>query len=118
MKRDADVLVVGAGVAGAGGARGAEVGGAQRSGCAGGRASAAARQVAAAFVEGFNAADPERVSCRWLRQESEASQEEQGDRIHRVRGGYDRLVAYLARPLLREAGRLRLGAVVTELRWG
>jgi monoamine oxidase len=74
--------------------------------------------LAAGFVEGFNAADPARVSARGLRRQSEAEEAEEGDRLFRVRQGYDALVAHLARPLARAPGVLALGAVAREIRWG
>ncbi|MFL5308524.1 MAG: flavin monoamine oxidase family protein [Polyangia bacterium] len=70
------------------------------------------------FVEGFNAADARRISVRGLNKQTEASEEEQGDRLFRTRDGYDALPAFLARPLLRTPGALRLATVVTRVAWG
>jgi len=70
------------------------------------------------FVEGFNAADAARISVRGLNRQTRASEAEHGDRAYRVRDGYDALVSYLARPVARVAGGLRLATVVTQVRWG
>jgi monoamine oxidase len=67
------------------------------------------------FVEGFNAADARRVSTRALRQQTEASEAEQGERLFRVRDGYDALPAALARPLSAR-GRVLVGLAVTVVR--
>jgi monoamine oxidase len=69
------------------------------------------------FVEGFNAADAARVSARGLREQAEASEEEHGERMFRVRDGYDALPERLARRL-RERGRVLLGLTVTTVRRG
>jgi monoamine oxidase len=81
-------------------------------------ASRDALAMAASYVEGFNAADPARVSVRGLVRQTRASQDEHGDQLGRVRNGYDTLVEHLAQPLRRIAGALRLSVVVEELRWG
>lgn len=75
-----------------------------------------ARRLARDFVEGFNAADATRVSALGLRRQSEASAAEHGERIFRVRDGYDRLPESLAAPLSAR-GRLSLGLAVETIRW-
>ncbi|MES1209820.1 MAG: NAD(P)/FAD-dependent oxidoreductase, partial [Pseudomonadota bacterium] len=77
-----------------------------------------ARAFLQSFVEGFNAADARRISVRGLNRQTEASEEEQGDRLFRARDGYDALPAFLARPLLRIPGALRPATVVTRVAWG
>jgi monoamine oxidase len=77
-----------------------------------------ARAFLQSFVEGFNAADARRISVRGLNKQTEASEQEQGDRLFRTRDGYDALPAFLARPLLRVPGALRLSTVVTRVAWG
>jgi hypothetical protein len=89
-------------------------------GRAGLRLSPPARELARRFVEGFNAADARRVSTAGLRLQTEASEEEGGDRLFRVRDGYDLLPESLARAFARAGARadgLRLGWAVTEVRW-
>lgn len=56
-----------------------------------------ARRMALEFVQGFHAADPERVSERWLAMEMEPSDSPEESRMARVVDGYDRVTAYLAR---------------------
>ncbi|MES1164753.1 MAG: FAD-dependent oxidoreductase, partial [Verrucomicrobiota bacterium] len=77
-----------------------------------------ARGFLQSFVEGFNAADARRISVRGLNKQTEASEQEEGDRLFRPRDGYDALPAFLARPLLRVPGALRLATVVTRVAWG
>ena len=77
-----------------------------------------ARGFLQSFVEGFNAADARRISVRGLNRQTEASEEEQGDRLFRSRDGYDRLPEHLARSLARRPGALRLATVVTRISWG
>ncbi len=76
----------------------------------GGRRLAEARALAREFVEGFQAADPARISARALAL-GESTDE---SRARRVVAGYDRIPAYLARGL---AGRIQLGAVATRVEW-
>lgn len=80
------------------------------------RLSREARAMLLGFVEGFNAADATRISTLGLKQQIAASDAEQGDRLYRVRDGYDLLPLHLARPFAR-AGGLRLATIVTRLRW-
>ena len=71
------------------------------------------------FVEGFNAADATRVSARSLVEQAEATEAEGGDALHRVRDGYDRLVAApggAARA--RRRARCAWRPIVTDVRWG
>jgi len=66
------------------------------------------------YVEGFNAADPARVSVRWLDQVDRNEPPEASEL--RARGGSGRLIAALDGAL---AGRaeLRLGTAAREVRW-
>lgn len=76
-----------------------------------------ARELALMFVEGFDAADPERASVRGLAAEQRASAEIGEDRAFRVVDGYDRVIEHLAAGL--EPGRtsIRLSTAATEVRW-
>lgn len=79
---------------------------------------AAARQRASAYIEGFDAAEPERVSIQWLRQTEEASvRVEGGKRACRLLGGYDLLPLALRHSLDPQRARLHLNTTVRELRW-
>ena len=64
------------------------------------------------YVEGYHAADPERVSLRWL---ADAERSEDGEDYRVVVGGLGRVVAALVAALPRDA--IRLGVVARDLRW-
>jgi monoamine oxidase len=76
-----------------------------------------AKRRATAFVEGFNAADAGRVSVRWLVDSREADAEIEGDRQHRIAGGYDRVVDALRAPLSGTRCELHLQTPVREIAW-
>lgn len=79
---------------------------------AGIRAPDKAKQSAASFVEGFNAARKELVSLEWLNAENSASDEVEGDRSFRVLSGYDSIAKYLAADL-----DIRFATEVTDIEW-
>ena len=75
------------------------------------------RRLALQYVAGFEAADPTVISERWLAKEEKGGgprDDVRERRIGRVLGGYDNVVRALAAPVM---GRIRLGAVVTRVRW-
>ncbi len=82
--------------------------------CCGESDAAEARSHLLRYVEGFHAADPARLSTRWLA-EVESNQPADASE-HRAPGGMGRAVETLARAL---AGRcdVRLGTVVRQVRW-
>jgi monoamine oxidase len=68
------------------------------------------------MVEGFDAADPARVSARSILEEwGEGG--ELGSAQPRPEGGYGMLMEWLGRRVLARGGRLQLESVVRELRW-
>jgi monoamine oxidase len=69
------------------------------------------------YVEGFNAARADRISCRALIQEAEASRAIDGDRAFRIREGYDCIAEWLWQCCAARGVELRLNAVVTKIRW-
>jgi len=73
--------------------------------------------IARGYVEGFNAADIDRLSARSLAEQNQAEQDVESDKLGRLPGGYDAVPSWLARGLSRESGELHLNAVVKELRW-
>jgi monoamine oxidase len=79
--------------------------------------SAEDRRTAEQYIRGFEAADPELISERWLAAggagvgSSKAAGE---NRAGRVLDGYDGIVAALAVPVLE---RIELGCVVTRVQW-
>jgi monoamine oxidase len=69
------------------------------------------------YVEGFNAADANRISARSLGLQQKAEQESEGDRAWHLPGGYAQLAQFLANRG-REAGcEIRLNSVVNAVRW-
>jgi monoamine oxidase len=69
------------------------------------------------YVEGFNAADHRQISAASLGAQQKAEDSTEGDRIFRLRGGYDQLPAYLARRITEYGGTVLTGTVVKEIRW-
>ncbi len=69
------------------------------------------------YVEGFNAADANRISARSLGLQQKAEEAIEGDRTWHVRGGYSQLAIYLANRLRKLGGEVRLGCVVRSVRW-
>jgi monoamine oxidase len=69
------------------------------------------------YVEGFNAADHRVISAASLGVQQKAEDASDGDRIYRLRGGYDQLPAYLERRIIEHGGSVRTGAPVKAIRW-
>ncbi len=80
----------------------------------GGRWLAGARRLALQWVEGFHAADPRVASVHALADGGWPADDIEERRLGRVVDGYDRVIEWLATPV---AARIRLGAVVTRVRW-
>jgi monoamine oxidase len=72
------------------------------------------RQLAIQWVEGFQAAEPDRVSERSLAAGGSPGDDVRERRMRRVVEGYDRVIAALAQPVL---DRVQLGVTVTSIRW-
>ena len=75
------------------------------------------RSRAAAFVEGFNAADCNVVSVAALARQQNAEDAISGDRNFRVRAGYAALPAWLSRQFTLAGGELRLGTHIRHVAW-
>jgi len=74
------------------------------------------KQYARMMVQGFDAADPARVSARSIIEEwGEGG--ELGMSQPRPQGGYGALMDWLGRQIVARGGRLQLESVVRELRW-
>jgi monoamine oxidase len=69
------------------------------------------------YVEGFNAADHREVSAAALGAQQKAEDASEGDRLFRLRGGYDQLPIYLARRIEEYGGKVLTGTPVKEIRW-
>ena len=79
-------------------------------------ASADERQkgLATRYVEGFHAADPDRVSLESLVLENEASKRVNGEKLFRLEGGFGALMEWYARTI---SARIQLGKCVRTIRW-
>lgn len=69
------------------------------------------------YVEGFNAADAQRISIRSLAKQQAAEDAISGDRVFRVMEGYSRVPAFLRRRFLEAGGELFLSTPVRCLDW-
>jgi monoamine oxidase len=74
------------------------------------------RQLATAYVEGFNAADQHRISTRSLVQAEQEFDKIHADENYRLPGGYDGVVSALANSLTSNT-ETRLNATVRVVRW-
>jgi monoamine oxidase len=81
----------------------------------GGRHAADARGLARAFVEGFHAADPRRISVRALADGGSPSEDAAEQRQMRIADGYDRVPEWLAHGF---RDRITTEAVVQRIEWG
>ncbi len=75
------------------------------------------RAEALAYVEGFNAADAREASVLALGRQQEAEDAIEGDRVARVKEGYDRVPEFLAERFRAAGGRLELNAAVEAVEW-
>jgi len=80
----------------------------------GGRTPARNRRLAREFVEGFHAADVERISAVSLRDAGSPAEDERERRLGRLIDGYDCVIDWLAKPV-RE--RIRTGTPVSGIDW-
>jgi monoamine oxidase len=69
------------------------------------------------YVEGFNAADHHVIGVAALGMQQTAEDAIDGDRIFRIRGGYDQLPQFLARKVVEAGGALRLDTLVERVEW-
>jgi hypothetical protein len=76
------------------------------------RTTAEERQLAADFLEGFNAARLDRASVKAIVRQTRASEAIEGDRIARIPRGYDTVVRRLGRGL-----RIERGTRIDRVRW-
>jgi monoamine oxidase len=68
-------------------------------------------------VEGFNAADANRISARALGVQQKAEGRTQGDRVWHLHGGYSQLATYLANRVRELGGEIRSNCVIESVRW-
>lgn len=72
---------------------------------------------ARSYVEGFNAADAKVIGTAALRKQQDAEDAIEGDRLFRIREGYDRLPLFLLDCFLAAGGRVHLETAVTAIEW-
>ena len=72
---------------------------------------------AAAFVEGFNAADQARIGVLSLARQQKAENAIHGEKAFRIVDGYDSIVNGLFRALRPEASSLRLNTIAERIEW-
>jgi monoamine oxidase len=80
----------------------------------GGRRFADDRRLAREFVEGFHAAEVDRISERSIAEGGNPGADEESQRMARIVTGYDAVPTWLAGPL---ASRIHLGTVVDAIDW-
>ncbi len=76
-----------------------------------------AKQWATGYVSGFNAADPELVSVRWLADSRRADEQIEGDRAFHIAGGYQKLMDIFVSELNDRKVPIRLNTVVNVIQW-
>jgi monoamine oxidase len=77
----------------------------------------ALRQSAIGYVEGFNAADHRIIGVASLGLQQAAEDAIEGDRIFRLRDGYDRLPQFLADKFAASGGHIHLNTLVERIEW-
>jgi monoamine oxidase len=77
----------------------------------------ASAQAATNYVEGFNAADQQRISVASLAQQQRAEDAICADRLFRLEAGYSAIPEFLTQQCLRAGGELFLDAEVKKLAW-
>jgi monoamine oxidase len=75
------------------------------------------KQLALNFVEGFHAADPERVSVHWLIRATKAEESIDGETSYRVAHGYDRVIDAIRSRIDDQRCKLVLDTEVGEIAW-
>ncbi len=69
------------------------------------------------YVEGFNAADHRIIGVASLGRQQAAEDSVEGDRVFRIRAGYDRLPAFLGEKFTQAGGRILLDTLVERVEW-
>ena len=81
------------------------------------RAEPEVKEMALAFVEGFHAADPRRISLHSVIRSAIAEEQIDGDRQYRIAAGYDTAVRAISDRIDWKRCDLRLQTCVTEVKW-
>jgi monoamine oxidase len=75
------------------------------------------RQTAIGYVEGFNAADHRIIGVASLALQQAAEDATEGNRLFRLRVGYDRLPQFLAQQFTQAGGHILLETLVERIEW-
>ena len=75
------------------------------------------REALTGYVEGFNAADANRISARSLGIQQQAEDASEGDRAWHLPGGYSQLAEFLAGQVRAAGGEIRLRCEVLGVYW-
>jgi monoamine oxidase len=75
------------------------------------------KDLATAYVQGFNAARPDVIGIASLAQDADAADAIDGDHSFRIANGYDSIPSHLAEGLSNRDARIRLNSVVERIRW-
>jgi monoamine oxidase len=75
------------------------------------------KQTVIGYVEGFNAADHRVISTLSLGLQQAAEEATEGDRLFRIKEGYDRLPQFLAQKFTEANGTLALNTLVERIDW-
>ncbi|MGA2563411.1 MAG: NAD(P)/FAD-dependent oxidoreductase [Steroidobacteraceae bacterium] len=76
-----------------------------------------ARKSALRYVEGFNAADSQRISVAALAEQQQAEDRIEADRLFRITNGYEALAQFLAKAIQQNGGSILLQRVVQSVAW-
>jgi monoamine oxidase len=76
-----------------------------------------AKEIAKRFVEGFHAAESERIGIHGLTAIEDASHPIDGDRAFRLRNGYDSITMWLQHQSETAGGAIQLEATVRHVKW-
>lgn len=79
--------------------------------------TAAVKKRAISYVEGFNASNHDLIGVHGLIDSNREETATDGERQHRLIGGYDQLIAALARSISRPS-RIELNTIVRRVEWG
>ena len=78
---------------------------------------APARGIIQTYVEGFDAADSQTVSIKWIAQTEKAAKSIEGSRRFRMASGYGHLVSWLRDRLPSDRAQVQLNTIVHEVQW-
>jgi monoamine oxidase len=75
------------------------------------------RQRLTSYIEGFNAADAQRIGVASLARQQAAEDAIEGDRIFRIRGGYSQIPEFIADRVRLAGGEIAFNTQVQSIQW-